>query len=54
MEIVEDGDFGGESSRRSSHPVTEEAGFTSSKAANQITGAATGWKFIAFVSSALS
>jgi hypothetical protein len=52
--MVEGRDFGGEYSGCSTHPVTAEAGFTSSGAANQMTGTTTGWKVIAFVSSALS
>ena len=52
--MVAGGDFGGEESAYSTHLLTEETGFTNSKAANQTTGAATGWKFVAFVSSALS
>ena len=54
MEIVAGGDFGGESSGRSTQPVIAEAGFTDSGAANQITGATTEWYDSAFVSSALS
>jgi len=54
MEIVEGGESWGESSERSTQPATAEVGFTSSKEANQTTGAATGWKFVASVSSVLS
>jgi hypothetical protein len=52
--MIAGGNFGGEPSGRSTHPVATEAGFTSSKAANQITGATTGWNVTVFVSRALS
>ncbi len=52
--MVEGGDFGGESSGYSTHPVTEEVGFTIWEGANQVTGTTTGWRVTAFVSSALS
>jgi hypothetical protein len=52
--MVAGGDFGGEWSGRSTHPVTAEVGFTSSKAANQRIEATTGWNVTVFVSSALS
>jgi hypothetical protein len=48
------GHCGGESSRCSTHPVIEEAEFTSSEAASHTTGPAPGWSVIAFVSNALS
>jgi hypothetical protein len=52
--MEEGGDFGGEWSGCSTHPVTAKVGFTNSKAANQRTGATIGWSATVFVSSALS
>jgi hypothetical protein len=54
MEIVEGGEFGGESLERSTQPATAEVGLANLNAANQTTAAATWWKFVAFVSKALS
>ncbi len=52
--MVAGGNFGGEWSGLSTHPVTAEIGFTSSGAANQMTGATTGWNVTGLVSNALS
>jgi hypothetical protein len=54
MEIVKDGDLGGEESGSSTHPPTVEAGFSASEAVNQMAVSATGWSAAVFVSSVLS
>jgi hypothetical protein len=50
--MVEGGDFGGEQSECSTHPMIAGVGFTNSQAANQITGTMTGWSAIVFTANA--